>query len=88
MTLIPWSRGKSLLWDVTIRDTFAPSYRNLASSKVGAVAELAGRKKHNHYISLKENHIFTPIAFESLGSCGPETKTFLNRIGILLRSNG
>lgn len=85
MTLIPWSRGKSILWDVTIRDTLAPSYLSLASSKAGAVADLAERKKHNHYISLKENHHFTPIAFESLGSCGPETKIFLGRLGKLLK---
>jgi len=85
MTLIPWSRGKSILWDVTIRDTLAPSYLSLAASKAGAVADLAERKKHNHYISLKENHHFTPIAFESLGSCGPETKIFLGRLGKLLK---
>ena len=85
MTLIPWSRGKSLLWDVTVRDTFAPSYLNMSSSKAGAVAEQAERRKHNHYISLKDNHLFTPIAFESSGSCGPETKKFLVSLGKLLK---
>lgn len=85
MTLILWSRGKSLLWDVTVRDTCAQSYINISSSKAGAVAEQAERKKHNHYINLKENHLFTPIAFESLGSCGPETKKFLTILGKKLK---
>jgi len=85
MTLIPWSRGKSLIWDVTIRDTLAPSYLKMSSSKAGSVAEQAERKKHNHYINLKENHIFTPISFESLGVCGPETKLFMNTLGKLLK---
>lgn len=86
MTLIPWSRGKSLLWDVTVRDTLAPSYIHLSSVNAGAVADLAERKKHNHYIKLKENHLFTPIAFESLGCCGPETKEFLSDLGKRLRT--
>ncbi len=58
---------------------------NISSSKAGAVADLAERKKHNHYVSLKENHLFTPIAFESLGSCGVETKNFLVRLGKLMK---
>lgn len=85
MTLTPWSRGKSLLWDVTVRDTLANSYVNLSSVHAGAVADLAERHKHNHYIKLKEHHLFTPIAFESLGSCGPETKEFLADLGKRLR---
>ena len=85
MTLIPWSRGKSLLWDVTVRDTLAKSYVSISSSKAGAVADLAERKKHNHYVALKQNHLFTPIAFESLGSCGPETKVFLVSLGKMMK---
>jgi len=86
MTLIPWSHGKSLLWDVTIRDTLAPSHINESSKKSGSIAEKAERLKHNHYIDLKENYLFTPIAFESLGCMGPETKKFVNKLGSLMKS--
>ncbi len=85
MTLIPWSIGKSLLWDVTIRDTLAPSYIRLSSETAGSVAEQAERKKHNHYIRLKENHNFTPIVFESLVSCGLETEMFMDSLGKLFK---
>lgn len=33
MTLIPWSHGKSILWDVTVRDTLASSYLKESSRK-------------------------------------------------------
>lgn len=35
---------------------------------------------------MKENHLFTPIAFESLGCMGPETKTFIEKLGSLIRA--
>ena len=38
VTVIPWSKGKSLLWDVTVPDTFATSHVNDTSSKAGAAA--------------------------------------------------
>jgi len=85
MTLTPWNRGKSLIWDVTVRDTLAPSYIHLSSLNAGAVADLAERKKQNYYLQLKEHYWFTPIAFESLGSCGPETKEFLAVLGKRLK---
>ena len=63
----------------------SPSFLKLSSLKAGGVSDQAERKKHNHYLNLKENHIFTPIAFESLGACGPETRTFMNALGKLLK---
>ena len=41
LTSVPWSHGRSLIWDVTIPDKLASSYRPLAVSKAGAVAARA-----------------------------------------------
>jgi len=87
MTLIPWSHGKSLLWDVTIRDTLAPSYVNQSSKESRSIADNAERFKHNHYILLKENYLLTPIAFETLGCMGPETKKFIEKLGRLMKKS-
>ncbi|XP_019850978.1 PREDICTED: uncharacterized protein LOC109581361 [Amphimedon queenslandica] len=45
LTLVPWERGKPLVWDATVPDTLAPSYRSVAVSNSGAVAALAESKK-------------------------------------------
>ena len=37
-TLIPWSKGKPLAWDVTIPDIFADSHINMMSSEAGTAA--------------------------------------------------
>ncbi len=66
MTLIPWSHGRPII-------TLAPSHFNEPLKKAGAIPDNAERHKHNRYRNLEENYIFTPIAFESLGSMGPIT---------------
>ena len=40
-TLIPWSNGKPLVWDVTVVDTVADSYLVGSSRNAGAASELA-----------------------------------------------
>lgn len=89
MTLIPWFRGKALLWDVTVGDTVAQSYLSSSAHNPGTVAENAERRKHNHYSSLKSNYHFTPISFETFGCMGSDTKEFLTNLGrCLKRSTG
>jgi len=85
VTLIPWSHGRSLLWDVTVRDTMAASYINESSKKARSIADKAERHKHNHYMKLKQNYLFTPLAFETLGCMGPETKKFVEKLGSLMK---
>lgn len=87
MTSFPWYRGQSLLWDVTVVDTVASSNVTLTSNQYGAAADQAERNKHNKYIDLKQNYAFTPIAFESFGSAGPETELFLKKLGKLMKRN-
>lgn len=36
--------------------------------------------KHNHYITLKENYLFTPIAFKTLGCMDPESNQFIDKL--------
>ena len=74
------------MWDVTIRDTLAPSYISESSKKSRSIADKAERFKHNHYRRLKENYLFTPLAFESLGCMGPETKKFVEKLGSLMKA--
>ena len=49
VTLIPWSRGRPLVWDATVPDSLAPSYSQTAVSGVGAVAAQAEVKKVSKY---------------------------------------
>ena len=82
VTLAPWSKGKRLVWDVTCVDTLAPSYLHATSKKAGAAAELACKKKHDHYTKIKaSNFIFAGLAFETLGPWCKETKSFIDAIG-------
>jgi len=70
MSLIPWARGRSLLWDFTCKDTFAPSYVNASSKQVGYVAKEGEKKKIRHYSDLANQFIFIPIAVETSGVIG------------------
>ena len=45
ISVVPWQRGKLLVWDTTCLDTFAPSY--VASAASGAFF-------HSHSVSLPE----------------------------------
>ena len=80
-TLVPWSRGKCLLWDATCPDTLAPSHIRNSSIQAGAAASAAEGKKRAKYSALTATHDFVPVAIETLGSWGPGGLDFINEIG-------
>jgi hypothetical protein len=80
LTITPWANGQPLVWDVTCWDSFAPSYISLSSSGAGLVAERAARRKRDVYKDLPANHIFIPIAFESTGVFGNDTRLLIKEI--------
>ena len=83
ISVVPWQRGKLLVWDATCSDTFAPSY--IARSGAGLVAaEVEGRKRVR-YSNLAQTHHFVPIAIETSGVFGPATAVFIKELGHRLR---
>jgi len=70
-----------MTWDVTVTDTMADSYRSIASSCAGDVAEEAANRKEQKYQSLAATYNFIPLAFETFGPINSKGTTFLNQLG-------
>lgn len=52
MSLIPWSRGSTLIWDAACTDTFAPSNLRFSTREAGKAADNKARRKVSKYQSL------------------------------------
>ena len=81
LTLIPWKKGRPLIWDFTCADTMAPSYLHTAMRGKGQVANEAERKKVLKYGQLTAQYFFVPIAMETLGAWGGDADAFLKDLG-------
>ncbi|XP_048483467.1 uncharacterized protein LOC125489916 [Plutella xylostella] len=89
LTLIPWEKGRCLLWDATCVCTFAPSHVGHTAGTVGAAAEAAARQKCVKYGQLiAGGYIFVPLAIETTGVWGEQGRQFVREIGRRLRSRG
>ena len=86
LTLIPWQRGLSLTWDVTVATTLADSYISAFASSAGAAAEMAASRKQAKYAALSGSYVFQPIALETLGPIRESAVQFLNDLGHRLTS--
>jgi hypothetical protein len=87
LTLVPWSRGKCLLWDFTCRDTLAQTYLPATSQRAGAAAALAQKEKHRRYHQdVAALYIFCPVAVETLGTFGEEALQFIKELGRRIRN--
>lgn len=81
LTLVPWSCGKALTWDVTIATTLADSYIASSSRSAGSAAEAAAARKVQKYADIPANYIFKPIAVETLGVFSSSATEVINELG-------
>ena len=87
MTIMPWIKGKSLLWDATCTDTFCPSNIKLTSRKAGSAAEKAVVKKKNLYKDMiQKNFHFVVFATETMGPWCNEGKDLIEKLGSMLNA--
>jgi len=86
ITLVPWERGKSLMWDVTVVDTLAATYIHETALQTGAAAERADEQKRRKYSDFSREYIIAPLAIETLGPTSTSTWQLLTEIGRRLRS--
>ena len=80
-TLILWSHGKPIAWDMTIPDTFAQSYITATAANDGVAVDKAASSKTN--INTRLSHIprFSPFAFKTGGSGNSEAVKLVQEIG-------
>ena len=81
VTLIPWSHGRCLAWDVTVPDTFAASHLDRTSVTAGAAAEHAAELKTSKYSDLSAHYDFVPVAVETMGSWSDNALLFVKTLG-------
>lgn len=80
-TLIPWSRGKPLAWDVTVPDTYAQSHVSSTATRQCAAADTAATNKASKYSHLATSHHFIPVALETGGSWNQQAVEFIQELG-------
>ena len=67
-TVVPWKRGKVLVWDATCLDMLAPSYSTLAITESGAVIADAKYHKRQKYAHLENTHFLFQLRWR-LSAC-------------------
>jgi len=67
-TVLPWARGKPMVWDVTVPDIYAESHIGSTTTKPGAAAHKTAQNKIDKYSELSSRHIFYPFAIETSGT--------------------
>ena len=81
LTPVPWSAGKSIIWNVIVVGTLAASYIQTTSKTVGDAGEIAVTRKEDRYAALSINYDLIVIAIETLGPLSTKTYTFLRKLG-------
>jgi len=87
VTLIPFRRGRCLVWDVTVCDTLARTYIQQSAREAGSAARKREADKKRKYASFEAEFDVVPVSFETLGSLAPEGVELLAEICQRLRDN-
>ena len=82
--LIPWARGRQLIWDFTCSDTYAGSHISKTRKLAGAAAAEAEHEKFRTYDDLSRDYTFVPIAVETSGVFGDLAFNFVKQLGRLI----
>ena len=80
-TLVSWTRGKPLAWDVTYPYTYATSHISSTSVSACAAAEKSAANKTRMYATITSTHLFVPIAVETSGAWCSESAEFIEDLG-------
>ncbi|KAG1714161.1 Copine-8 [Nymphon striatum] len=79
--------GKSIVWDVTVVNTYAVTNIHSSAIKASSAVTNAEEAKSSKYATLNQKYIFEGLAFETSGACGPNTARVLDEIGELMGTN-
>ncbi|KAI5632668.1 hypothetical protein NE865_14613 [Phthorimaea operculella] len=67
LTLVPWEKGRCLIWDATCVSTYAASHLHNTTRLAGAGAATAALRKRSKYADLLQAYEFVPFAVETSG---------------------
>lgn len=81
ITITPFSRGRSLVWDATCSNTFSSTHVTACAVTPGAAARAAEQRKQARYAALVQRYRFEPLAVETTGVLGPAISKFLAELG-------
>jgi len=79
--LLPWARGKPLVWDISVPDTYAESHLHDTACRPGATADKAAANKSSRYRDLAGTHLFFPVAIETAGTWNQMAIELVQEIG-------
>ena len=81
-TILPWSRGKPLAWDVTVPDTYADAHVTNSARQAGAAATHAENNKTTKYSQLARTRcLFYRVAIETAGTWHDQAVELIREIG-------
>jgi len=76
-TILRWSRGRPLAWDITYADAHVVN----TAREVGAAANHTATDKNTKYSQLSNTHVFVPVAIQTGGTWHHQAVELVQEIG-------